>query len=296
MPRIAASLGELDSLACLLRRLGVDDSEFTLPGGGGAVQAFEGCRTVTPFVDKRPKIQGQIPPESKTSLWDSVDHLKQYDIVLLACEGAAYNGDLAPRQTDLGNPLAPTCGNKTPEAKQRMRDYVNAGGRVFATHYHYTWFKDGPDELKGVASWGSDAVAVKETATFSIDRSFPKGEAFGDWLQEQGASSNGESISLKDYGLSLDAATALSQRWVYGGDEHPVKYLSFNTPVTAAVEQQCGRVVISDIHVASSGNDGNLPSSCGSSPLTAQEKALLFLLMDLSSCVQDDSRVPQVPN
>ena len=85
---------------------------------------------------------------------------------------------------------------------------------------------------------------------------------------------------------------------INGGNKTNVRlrdYLSFDTPVGVPAEQQCGRGVISDIHVGV-GNDSAVPSGCGSAPLTAQEKALLFLLMDLSSCVQDDNAVPEPPN
>ena len=270
MPRIAVSAGGEDALACLLSRIGVDDDEFTLPGEGGAVQVFGGTGA-------SPRVNGDTAPQAKAELWDSLDHLKAYDLVLLACDSAENNQD---------RPI---------EAKERMRDYLNAGGRVFATHYHFTWFRNGPADMQSVASWGESTSASFATKTFSIARTFPKGEAFGDWLEEVGASDNGSDLDITEYAPSIDAANDRSQRWVYDDSEHPVKYLSFNTPVEAEPELQCGRGVISDIHVGT-GNDNTVPSGCGSAALSPQEKALLFLLMDLSSCVQDDSTPPVVPN
>lgn len=269
MPRIAVSSGMEDALACLLRRIGVADEEFTVPGGGGAVQVFKGATG-------NPRVNGTYPPKSKDALWDSVEHLAQYDIVLLACESS------------------PADNEKPADAKERMRDYLNGGGRVFATHYHYTWFKSGPSDMQSVASWGAANSADNTSQSFSIDRSFPKGEAFGDWLEANGASNDGEKISIKEWATSIDAANEHSQRWVYDNSDHPVKYLSFNTPV-GPTENQCGRGVISDIHVGV-GTDDDIPGDCSSDALTPQEKALLFLLMDLSSCVQDDSAPPVVPN
>lgn len=279
IPRIAVNAGSEDPLACLLSRIGIDDEEFTAPGGTGAIQIFGG----TAFT---PDVQGDEAPKAYDALYDSAEHLAQYDIVLLACEGATYNE---------GDPFV--GGDKTPEDKVRMRDYLNAGGRVFATHYHATWFKDGPDDVKSVATWGGTAVASTTPAEdFSIDRSFPKGEAFGDWLQENGASSDGENIELQGFGGSIDAANDKSQRWIFNDKQHPVKYLSFNTPVDAPAAEQCGRAVVSDVHVGKGGGtDRDIPGGCSNNALSDQEKALLFLLMDLSSCVQDDASVPAPP-
>ncbi len=76
----------------------------------------------------------------------------KYDMVMLSCEGSENNENKG--------------GDRRPGARASMYDYLNAGGKVFATHYHYTWFKDSPqDEFKQVAQWEPAAAAPAPTTS-----------------------------------------------------------------------------------------------------------------------------------
>jgi hypothetical protein len=88
----------------------------------------------------------------------------------------------------------------------------------------------------------------------------------------------------------------LSRQWLHSTQPEGVQYLTFNTPAGAAAGKECGRLVFTDIHVSAQDIAGRpYPSGCVSTELLPQEKALEFMLFDLSSCVQPDTVPPAPP-
>jgi hypothetical protein len=123
LPQIAVATAGCDTLECLLRKIGIDDSEFTDPNG--RVRIFQG----NPF---NPNIHvnwggasTSYSTDAQTTLWSSPSELAKYDIVMNSCD----------------------CQNDSRGmAVETMRDYVDGGGRMFGTHWHYNWFAP-PDEI-----------------------------------------------------------------------------------------------------------------------------------------------------
>jgi hypothetical protein len=265
LPKIALTTGGCDSLQCLLKKMGIDSREFVSPGspegGRGRVHIYQG----------REGAALSTPTPSATALWSSASTLKQYDMVILSCECEEHLQDKQPYM-------------------DAMHEYAEAGGRIFATHFHYAWFQYGPPDFKKVADWTTTA---RDTTPYSVDTSFPKGWAFAGWLENTGASTVPGQINLDGVTHSVGTSDpTLSQRWIY---KNNTKYFSFNTPVGAPGPQQCGRVVYSDLHVSNAPSTGPVPDGCTDGELTPQEKALAFLLFDLSACVQPDGEKPVPP-
>jgi hypothetical protein len=289
IPRIAVATGRLDALECLVRKLGVAESEFTNPGGGGRVQLFSGHYGSLEYGDTLN--DGALFPPAE-ALWTELPSLSEYDIVLLSCEG---DRDYV--------------GNKPASALQAMYDYVNLGGRMFASHYHSVWFQQGPGLFPEIASFTSASDREYSSITGQVVTSFPKGQALSEWIVNSGVTPDGEVPIEGGAHTIVQENEQYAQRWLETVDPPSVQYISANTPLGASDAEQCGRVVLSDLHVSPgprevdgeiiqadfSAPDVRFPEGCVTDTLSPQEAVLAFMLFDLSACIVPDDRAPAPP-
>ncbi|HXK16842.1 MAG TPA: hypothetical protein VNG33_03475, partial [Polyangiaceae bacterium] len=194
LPKIALTTGDADALECFLRRIGVDDAEFTNPDGPGRINLFHDSSGGASYAKG-----GSYPPVS--SLRASLDTLMGYDIVLMSCTGSQSDGR-----------------NITAQNKLDLQSFLDGGGRVFLEHYHHAWLRGGnespeiekarkytPTPFPAVATWtppddpSYDGGHAGQEAPYTVDTSFPKGADFADWLLFVGASPAGHgAINLFD--------------------------------------------------------------------------------------------------
>ncbi len=298
MPNIAFTSGGCDIAECFLRRIGIADSEFVPPGGAGHVHFYTGMGGDT--------ITGGNTPTQTYTWWMNAANLAPYDIVFQACDCSPYERNVQGQSGD---------------AYQAMQTYLNSGGRVFSTHFFYNWYApetaceshntcQGPADFNGVAKWcaGNCGQGVNGLSNYYVDTTFPKGQAFGDWLLGQGVTKTPGVISLDetqtDRANDVGAVTTAT-RWIYAGNsptdpDYLTKYLTFNTPVGNAPAQQCGRAEFTEFHLDNFFTTGGpFPGECTGDTVgdhANNEAALEFLFFDLSSCVQDDTQPPVQPN
>jgi hypothetical protein len=139
---------------------------------------------------------------------------------------------------------------------------------------------------------------------------FPKGQALDQWLGlvnalgVLGAPTGEIPLVPPRFNAVVGPGNKPSQPWVQDDATPNTMYFSFDTPVGGEMPlptdggepSYCGRAVFSDIHV--SGNtldpagDGTGPAACAQRAMSPQEKALEFMLFDLSSCVIPDTQAP----
>jgi hypothetical protein len=286
LPQMLLMTGGCDDLGCFMKSMGIADSEFSAPRGGGRLDVYSGSTlagTSAAGLSSGTAGTWGSPAFTKSSY-------EYYDIALFSCECHDHQ--------------EPAGG------VQALHDWLDEGGKVFASHYNYTWFASGPAEFQSTAAWIQGSGLAVGGGNYSLDTSFPKGVQFHDWLNNVGAAS-GNSIALSNVAPSVGAVNAGTTRWIYDSTSSQTKYLSFLTPVGGIpgtgpgaggapetnTPQYCGKAVFTDLHTSSSllSAVASIPGGCSAAPLTAQQKALEFLFFDLSACVAPDTAPPPPP-
>jgi hypothetical protein len=291
IPKIAMTSGKSDTLECLLRRIGIADSEFTSDSGNGRVHLYAGGGGATAFA-----AGGNYAPA--TSLWSNRTKMAGYDILVQSCEGSTNDYiDMKP-QASIDN----------------IANYANSGGRLFLSHLHFYWLQRKMPDFSGTAAYIGNLSMPPPESVLTVNQTFPKGMALAQWLNGAGvrASTTLGQITVSGSEHSVTSVNAPTTEWIYlpsnsnDGSQRrrSSQYLSFNTPVGAPETNQCGKVVFTDIHiketVGSTGGDkagaaNPFPSGCKTNETSPQGKALEFLFFDLSSCLQPDTTTPVPP-
>jgi hypothetical protein len=298
IPRIALTTGGYDRLECVLRKIGIDDSEFTLEGGPGRVTLYGGRGNLPgpATVQYAPALNGGAPFPSAVDFWGTPSNLDKYDMVVLSCEGN-WNPE-----------------DKSPAARQGLVDYANKGGRVFASHWHEVWIQFGPPPWNTLGNFVPGYPTglmhqlpdLPDQFATDVDSSFPKGAALAEWLVNVQASTvRGKLPIMQGKHTLLSVDPRLARSWISSSSiptdlanqfKDGVQYVTFNAPLGAAVGKECGRTVFTDIHVSAGDMAGPpFPMGCVTKDLSPQEKALEFMLFDLSSCIQPDQETPRPP-
>jgi len=304
MPQIAISTGSADSLECLVRRLGIADKEITTDKEAGKIHLFadlgatvDATGTGTAAFDTSFAGGSRAFSDSKT-LWGTTatdpGKLGSYDIVILSCEGAQH------------------VETKSQQAMDRLKAYSDLGGRVFLSHWHNIWIegsttgnnKNGskPAVWDKLATWSNDNTTGPTVDTIDEQHN-PKGQSFATWMLNVGGSKPGmrdlieiKDMTGKDTAISVDNNNV--EQWVYWQKDattQATQNFQFSTPNEKPLEDRCGKVVFSDMHVSGGPDRADMndnktifpyPKSCGpATDLSAQEKALAFMFFDISSCV-----------
>ena len=347
IPRIAVSTGAADGMECVLYKMGIAGTEFVNPGadgmaagrvhlyrggaaptgvgtggmggmggtggvagasgggagGAGGTAGGKGGKGGGPLPGAGPsgaRIDDETPHDRQ--LYNQLPRLQSYDIVIADCEGGGYD----------------QAGTDRRDSGDNVREYVNRGGRLFASHLEFTWLQDNGTApfdaadpiatgLANAAQWaaGTDLMSTMETGGVSLAR--PQASAriqnFADWMVNEGVTMAGvNTFEIIDPRSQVAALGPTAEEFVYE-PENPthqdrVEQFSVNTPVGATDEAVCGRVAYSGFHVAAStpgATDPNanviFPAHC-MGDLTPQEKVLLYMLFDLNACVGETPPPP----
>jgi hypothetical protein len=172
-----------------------------------------------------------------------------------------------------------------PEAKANLDEFVQAGGKLYVTDWSYEFvrqpfpgFLDWADETATVGSaasgneWDAPATAadtgLADWLTATGDATF---EVKGNWTK---LTSINTRQGLDEKGNAVDVTPKV---WVTAQNAGSAAV----TPTTVSFQNKCGRVLFSTYHTESGVGGG------GGTALLAQEKALLYVLLEVGVCVGD---------
>ncbi len=298
IPRFAIDTGNVDTMECVLLKMGIDPGEFAnpviaggLPTAPQRVHMYQGS-----IVNGGAVIDGNTPTED--ALTEAASVMDAYDVVLFPCQGGAA-------QVCTGTGHNKTCtigyqaGNGFPNTWANLLDYTAAGGRAFTTHFHYDLL-DGNGSFTGTANWTPNAGGAgwqgPDTGYINTTN-FPRGSILAQWLNQPAVYGGtlGQ-IPVSVIRNDFSAVNPPAQLWMSMKNPHPGSFpvhYTFDTPFGG--DPVCGRVVYSDFHVENNnGANGDMfPSECTmGGGLTPQEKLLEFMLFDLTSCVSPPTCTP----
>ena len=228
IPKIAIATGAVDQVECILRKVGIADSEFTDPSGAGRINFYTGSG------GPGAKIDAATPTQA--SLMEDASVLNSYDVLMLPCQGTPNNNVVAGAlgATELANFI----------------QFANAGGRIYSSHYSYAWMYQNPP-FDGVANWGVNNGTYPD-GTATVDTSFTAGQTLSQWLQNVGATTTPGQMPISTLKHDLNGVIAPTQSWLtLNTTGNPVMQFVFDTPIAPAgtAVNQCGRVLYNEYHV-----------------------------------------------
>lgn len=296
MPHIALTTGGCETFGCMLPKLGIDPAEFA----PGPTSSSTQPKTAVSFYSGSGAPAPTGSPAAAT-LWNDVKMLKMFDLAMFSCECSE-----------------PSDANTT--SYGAVRQYMEAGGRIFTTDFMYVWYKDSSDTNLNASPWSWPGGAPGGGNPVNVDTTFEKGKELSAWMYYLSSlpayKPNFHTPVNKDVfdvtnsgGYVFDNVAAINPKfgleWSHSGKtdqngtpQHP-RIITMNMPSAKPVAQQCGKGVHLDFHISQPNNpdivDSTFPNGC-QSPLREPELVTAFFFFDIASCIQDDTKPPVIPN
>jgi hypothetical protein len=287
IPRIAVATGRIDAMECVLEKIGLDHDLFdNHDNEDSRINLFRGVDGTSGM-----RINSSTPAD--TVLYSDLSLLESYDMFIADCQGSLWDSDFDVRDAH----------------GDRIREYVNRGGRMFASHLSHSWLHENGDEAYDPAdpiatglgpsgTYSTDTIGSPNAGDgrISIDRdnASPRLEQYIEWVENEGIASG------PDYEFEITHPRGQAEELGPHTEEfafctssdcvNEAQQFSFDTPYGAPPEEACGRVAYTGFHVVAAGSSTyeNLffPDGCGGD-LSDQEKLLLFMIFDLAACIGD---------
>jgi hypothetical protein len=290
LPHVAVTTGRIDAMECVLSKMGISNGEFSNPGNDGSasprIHLYRGGPNTGSPPGAGARINDSTPHDS--ALYTDATRLQSYDMVVADCEGGDWDQSLAERNA----------------SGARVMEYVNRGGRLFASHRSFSWLhQNGTAEyteanpfatgLGPAATWSTSVDFSTNTGTGRValgrPLASPRIDNFAAWMaNELIAPAPNYTFNINEPRSQATGMGAATEEFVHIQAGRSQQF-SFNTPYASPPAAACGRVAYSGFHVSVGGGTNPFvssvfPAHCAGA-LTSQEKVLLYMLFDLGACV-----------
>ncbi|HEY4355533.1 MAG TPA: Ig-like domain-containing protein [Acidobacteriaceae bacterium] len=254
IPRIGIVTGSVEATECVLRKVGIQDLEFTNYSSNGRINLYVGSRSGGSSIDNT--TPGEL------TLMNDQTQLNSLDMLLFPCQG----GDQTTSAAGMSN----------------LAFFANNGGRVFVNHHSHAWLKANSG-FANTFNWAADNASAPAGAA-TIDQTFTIGVTLSSWLQNLAQTTTQGQVSVTNVFASLGSITTNAQQWIsLNSNSLPIQ-ASFDTPIGAGAGFTYGRVLYNEYHVSPASSKNTIfPNECSGTAMSQQEKILEFSLFDLSS-------------
>jgi hypothetical protein len=121
IPKMALSMSAGDHLECLLKKIGIENSEFTSPSGTGRIHLYAYNGLTFPGTTCNAPTGGTCAND----LWSSTTQLDKYAAVIAPCDKNPFGGSPTAYNPYVCNPVSATC----PGAGYGAGPFTFSGGR-----------------------------------------------------------------------------------------------------------------------------------------------------------------------
>ncbi len=204
-------------------------------------------------------------PFSPDKLMKDPATISKYHIVFVPCSGSSG--------TDCNDY---TSGDST--VQKTVQDFVAAGGKLYVTDYSYDFVRQ---PFPGYIDWVQQTSQIGSAClTGSYDApAIVNDPGLKEWLAAQGVTS----FTLQASWTMIEKVNTVASTDLNGNPVNvtPKVWVTADTqgghPSTVSFERACGRVLFSTYHTEGNGGAALLP----------QEKALLYVLLEVAVCLED---------
>ncbi len=269
IPKMAVVVGAWDHIEASLAKLGL--GQVAKQGPLGMVGLVRGTESFDLYENAWPPGSAKFDPRK---IITDAQTISKYHVVFIPCSGYSSSGS-GPEMCQDYQPTEPGVQNT-------LRNFVAAGGKLYVTDYSYEYVRQPwPGRIDWDGQTSSLGSACKKGAYDAPG--IPGDKGLGDWLTAIGETN----VTLQQNWTAIEKVNPVQDTDANGQPVTvtPRVWMKANgaNPATVSFDRACGRVLFSTYHTEGSGE----------MTLLAQEKALLYILLEVAGvCVGTPPPVP----